>query len=342
MHGFIDKLMAMASTPVRLANPQLAWLSLVWLALLIFLVMRLQKRRQLACLFAAEPLLSQLTVGQKTSRKHWRLYMTMAGLALAVLAMMGPLYGTTDEIVQSFGRDVMFVVDVSASMNAADYKPTRLEAARLELTRLIRQLNGNRLGLVGFAGMPVVFSPLTADSNASQLFLDGLDTKSVPVPGTVIGDAVRAAVERFPKGQPGGFIVLLTDGEDHHSDPLEAADLAAQRGIKILAVGIGTSDGGAVPDVLGGGGILTDDSGQRVFSRLDEATLQTMAERTGGYYTRLRPGSDCAGELVSEIERSEAKALAKQQERRMRLQFQWVLAMALGLILASRMIGERS
>lgn len=324
---------------MRFAQPEsLLWL-VPWLGLALFVLLRERDRRARAAAFAQVPMLSRLVRGHDPRRVAVRLGLVLAGGALGLVALAGPRWGLRPERVETVGVDVVFAVDLSASMNARDLPPSRLEVARLELSDMIRRLEGNRLALVGFAGRAYAFSPLTTDTGATDLFLETLSPRTIPIPGTALGDALRAALDRFPPQGPGGFIVLLTDGEDHHSDPLEAARQAASRGVRVLAVGIGTPSGGRVPDPEGEGS-LRDEEGREVVSRLGEETLQEIARITGGSYLRLSPGGEAARRVVQAVRGGQARTMDSRLENRLRERYQVFLALALGLILAGRAMAE--
>lgn len=328
---------------MRFAYPdQLGWL-LAWLALGLFLVQRNRARAAMAAAFAQLPMLRRLLEGREPRRTALRLGLVLLGGAVGVVALAGPKWGLRMERVETRGTDVMFAVDVSTSMAAQDFSPNRMEAARRELQELMRLLQGNRMGLVAFAGAAFTFSPLTTDSGATELFLDGVSPAAVPIPGTALGDALRAAMERFPADSGTGYIVLLTDGEDHHSDPLGAARAAAQRGIRVITLGIGTPEGDAVPELDAQGrpmGQLVDEGGEPVRSRLDEKTLQEIARITDGAYFRVQPGADAARQAADAIRKGETRALDARNESRYQERFQLFLALAVGLILMGRLLPE--
>lgn len=252
-----------------------------------------------------------------------------AGLIMALLAGAGPYWGQRSTMLEAAGVNVIGVVDLSASMNARDYHPTRLEVAKLELSRLFEQLKGQRLGVVGFAGIPVTLLPLTGDYTAAQMAVEGLNVSSVPVPGTALGDGIRVALERL--GRAGGVLVLLSDGEDFHSEPIQAARQAARRGVPIVCVGIGTEKGCQVPDWKDEKGAdMRDEQGKVVTSRLDAKTLQEIASITGGRYFRLEAGNERNIEAVLSVVRAcQAREQARQEAKTRRDLTPWLLLAAL-------------
>lgn len=318
---------------------QLGWL-VAWLGLALLVLFRERARRALASTLAAPAMLGRLVEGRDPRRAALRLGLVLFGGAVGLVALAGPRWGLRPERLEVRGVDVVFAVDLSASMKATDLPPSRIEAARLELGDMIRQLEGNRLGLVGFAGRAYAFAPLTLDSGATELFVEGLDPEAIPVPGTALGDAVRVALERLPDEGKEAFVVLLTDGEDHHSQPLEAAREAARRGVRLLVVGLGSPQGAVVPDPGQGGQALRDAEGRVVHSRLDEVTLRQMAALTGGLYVRQGPGGAACRRVVETVRAGQARTLeARIQSRRVE-RYQVFLALAVALILAGRLVPE--
>jgi Ca-activated chloride channel family protein len=247
--------------------------------------------------------------------------------------------------IERRGIDVVLAVDCSSSMNAEDVKPSRLAVAKRELGQLATELDGNRLGLVGFAGTAFSFCPLTLDVSATQLFLDQLDTNAMPVPGTSLGDAIHTSMQSFPAGDPNKkVILLLTDGEDHHSDPLGAAKDAARAGIVIDTVGIGNSNGEPIPETLENGqsGFVRDASGQVVMSRLDEASLKQIAKLTGGIYTHVDgTQADALAPVVAAIGGTERHRLQETVQRRHVERFQVLLLAAIVLLGLERWMTTR-
>lgn len=328
---------------MRFAHPEVLGFLVAWALLAAFLAYRHRARAAMAAAFARLPMLQRLLEGREPRRTALRLGLVLLGGALGVVALAGPRWGVRMERVETRGTDVMFAVDVSNSMAAQDFQPNRMEAARRELRELMGLLQGNRMGLVAFAGAAFTFSPLTTDAGAAELFLEGVSPEAVPIPGTALGDALRAAMDRFPSDSSGGYVVLLTDGEDHHSDPLGAARAAAERGIRVIALGIGTPEGEAVPEIDARGvpiGQLLDAEGQPVRSSLDEKTLQEIARITDGAYFRVQPGGDAARQAAEAIRQGETRALDARNESRHTERFQLFLALALALVLAGRLLPE--
>ncbi len=220
-----------------------------------------------------------------------------AGLFFVVLALAGPEVGQKLETITIKGGNVFILFDCSDSMLAEDFKPTRLEKSKRMLTGLLEKMHGNRVGIIAFAGEAYVYCPMTFDLSTAKQFLKGIEPGMVPQPGTHIGTAIRLALERMGGERGSGSIVLLTDGEDHKSDPEGAAKEAKEQDIRIFAIGIGNPEGEPIPIRDGSGsvtGYRKQKNGEVVLSRLDEATLAKIATETGGSYYRA---SDAESEI---------------------------------------------
>jgi len=272
----------------------------------------------------------------------------LCAVAAVVVALARPAWGEWYEEVRGEGIEVVVALDVSRSMLAEDAAPSRLERARIAIGRLIDRLEergGHRVGLVVFAGVPVVRAPVTSDYGFVREQLRRTSPADVPRGGTLLGDAVRRSVELLDRpGEHDRVVLLLTDGEDHESFPLEAAATAADAGVTLFTVGIGDpAEGGRIP--------YTDEQGRRRFvehdgvevvSRLDEDTLRRMAEITGGGYvpagTRTIPLDDIYEQAIAT---RRSALVGTTRERRHVERFQWAAGLALMLAVLSRFLAPR-
>lgn len=279
-----------------------------------------------------------------SSRRSSASLLWLTGLALS-LALTRPQWGLLEQTVQRQGLDVMIAIDLSSSMRAEDVSPSRLDQARQELAFLVERLKGHRVGLIGFAGSPFLFCPLTLDTDAVEMFLDEMTIEAVPVPGTAVGQAIRTALQSFALGEaeaPGGsrVLLLLSDGEDHESLPLEAADEAAQAGVIIDTIGLGTAAGGQIPDPSTGD-VLRDDSGQPVVSRLDGRILEEVARRTGGLFLRLESSPNGLTTYLEALQRRQTRSLGESVEVQRQERFTLFLWLAVATYLASLALDSR-
>lgn len=271
------------------------------------------RRRKKAMERFAEPeLLARLTGEYQGGRRFLKGILLLSGLALMLVALAGPRWGSHYQEVSRKGVDIMILVDVSPSMMVEDIKPGRLERARREILDFLRVVQGDRVGLVAFSGAAFVQCPLTLDYGALRMFLNALQPGLIPVPGTDLGAAIETGASSFDfKSETDKVIMLITDGEDNEGKGLEAARKAAEKGVKIFVFGMGEPSGGPVPAGNGKGGFKKDKDGKVVLSRLDEKSLMQIASTAGGTYVQ-----SVAGDLDLDIlyfdgikQRTEARTL---------------------------------
>jgi len=302
-----------------------------------------QRRQALRRLGQLPTILRMLPPGL-ARRRNWIAAARIAGLVCFVVALAGPLIGARLTEFKQRGLDVFIAVDCSLSMQAEDLKPNRMAHAKLILGQLIDKLAGSRIGIIAFAGQAYVECPLTSDSGAAKEALDAIDVGSVPIPGTVIGEAIRTALKGLKAGEGGSrVLLLLTDGEDHHSDPVAAAKEAKKVGMKIFAIGIGSIQGEPIPILDEQGhrtGYKRDKKGEVVLSRLDEATLSQIAQETGGQYFRASDTGDEIDLLSHALENLQQGDQKTRLFNRYENRFQWPLALGLLLLLISLAIPE--
>ena len=227
-------------------------------------------------------------------RSVWKFLVWRTGLAIMAMGMLAPKLGTRLNEVEAKGVDIMIALDVSRSMMAEDLGMSRLDLAKRTIERIVAKLDGDRVGLVVFAGDAYVQAPLTLDLTAVKLFLDAVGPDAVPKQGTAIGSAVARCMESFdPESQASKVVLVLTDGENHEDDALARASEAANKGIQVHAAGMASEGGGPIPEFDRYGrskGYKSDASGQPVVSTLDERMLVSMVEAGQGTYVRARPG----------------------------------------------------
>lgn len=329
----------------RLADSQLLMLLLL-LPLLVLLYLWAGRMRNRALeQFGDLALVRKLGGTAAAGRRNLRFVLLLTTLGLLVGALARPQFGTRLETVKREGQDIVVVLDVSSSMLAEDVAPNRLEKAKHEISSLIDRLRGDRIGLVIFAGVPFVQHPLTSDYGAASMFLSSVDTTMIPSQGTALAEAVRTALKLFsPDRRSHRVIVLITDGEDHLGEPVEAAREAADQGVILYAVGIGSSHGTPIPLYDNAGnrlGFKRDERDQVVVTRLDSDILREMAERTGGTFHLASSTEVELDRIYREISEMEKQTLATHQFTRFEEQFQIFSLAALGLLCFGLLIPER-
>lgn len=327
------------------AHPQfLLALLLVPVAAVFLLWAGRQRQRALARL--GDPLLIQrLSAAVNRRGRRWQAALGLFALAMLLIAIARPQWGSKIEQIDQQGLQVMVALDVSQSMLAQDIQPSRLDRAKLEIRDLTAQLNGDEIGIVPFSGAAFVQVPLTSDYSTALNYLRDAGPGLISRPGTVIGDAIRTATAAFdPKLASQKVLVVMTDGEDVESDPLAAAKEAAEQGVLIYTIGFGTSEGELVPQTDASGrvvGYKQDAQGNPVVSRMDAATLQAIAEFAGGqYYQATADGSELVS-LLAEIDGLQRAQVQSRQTVHMTERYQIFLALAFVALLLAEMIPDR-
>ena len=279
---------------MRLAYPHLLWLLLAAPTVVLAYAIAFAHRRRMLRRLGEPSLVARMASTVSLPRKVLSAALLVLAVALLGLALTRPQAGGSARLEKQRGLDIVVALDFSKSMLAKDIYPSRLERAKRELERLMDRLAGDRIGLVAFAGETLTYPP-TTDYAAVKLFWRDMTPSDIPVGGTAIGRALKAGLEMLKRLQAQGgqtrgqVILLLTDGEDTVSEPLEVADEAARLGVKIFAVGIGSRSGELVPEINEEGqaqGYIKDKDGKYVTSRLAEDLLSKIAARTGGEYLR--------------------------------------------------------
>lgn len=331
----------------RLGRPESLWL--LWLVPLLaaFFIYAFGARKRLLARFAAPEMVSRLTAGLSRQRRYLKAALLLLGLLAALLALAEVKFGFTWEEVQRRGVDIVVALDVSDSMLVEDAETggrlSRLERAKREIADLLSLLQGDRIGLVAFAGTAFVECPLTLDYAAAEIFLEAIDTDLIPVKGTDLAAAIRTSVGAFEGGASDSrAIILITDGEDHSGRALAAAVEAAAAGVRIFTIGIGRDEGAPIP--AAGGGFRRDRRGEIVLSRLDEPTLQRIALESGGRYVRSVTGDVDLEQIYSRGIKAtlEDQELGSKRRQRWEDRFQWFVGVALLAWMLEPLISERT
>lgn len=294
------------------------------------------KRRARALFF--EPTMAARLMPRLDGVRVWsRNVILLIALGLLFVAASGPMFGVYFEDVSRKGADIYILLDVSRSMLAEDVPPSRLQRAKSDIKDLLQQVVGDRVGLIVFAGRPIVKVPLTTDHGFFTEILDQVDTNSAPRGGTAIGDAIRKALGAMPsEADRDRAIVLITDGEDQESMPLAAAKDAAASGVRILTVALGDDTEGARIPVRDEQGNLTylKYEGQEVWSKVDTETLREVAKLTGGVHIPAGTGAFDLGRLYTDyLSRLQGGEYQVEQRKRFRRQYQVFLAASVILLL---------
>ncbi|MBR1569332.1 MAG: VWA domain-containing protein [Bacteroidales bacterium] len=287
-----------------------------------------------------DPALVEALMPSRSRSKGWvRMVLFCLGFLFFVLGLARPQTGAKLSEHKTRGAEIIVALDVSNSMLAEDYSPNRLERAKLAISRLTDLLQDDRIGLVIFAGTSFVQLPVTTDYVSAKMFLGSIDTGSIPVQGTAIGDAIRLSIKSFSaQSEKSRVIIVISDGENHEDDPVEAARQAAEFGIKVYTIGVGSAEGQPIPV---DGSLLRDKDGGIVVTRLDEKTLRDIARAGNGAYIHAGNEEFGLNPIVQDIRRMEDEEFGSIVFEEYDEQYMYFFAVALALFVIEMLIGER-
>jgi len=326
------------------AMPHMFWALLIVPVLIALFFRAKQQRRKALDLIMARPLQRRLAAGVSESRRVVRFSLALLGLALGVVALARPQWGFTWEESKRQGRDVILAIDTSRSMLATDLQPDRLKRAKLAAEDIISQLEGDRVGLIAFAGTAFLQAPLTVDYSAARESLNEFDTEIIPRGGTNLTAAIAEAEKAFGKGESQHrALIIFSDGEELEADAVAAA--AKQKAnFRIFTVGVGTAQGGLIPfrSERGGTDFVRGNDREVVTSRLDEKRLQEVAQATGGFYVRLDNGPAAIRQIITEgLAKMSTQDINARMKRLPIERYQWPLGGAVIALVLSVLLGER-
>ena len=328
----------------RLARPIMLWLMVVGLLFALIYLLDVARRNRALGRFSSMELLPRMVPGVSSASSLFKFLLLRHGLSFAVIAAAGPQIGTQMEEVKARGVDVMVALDVSNSMLAEDLRPSRMEVARRALEQLIERLHGDRLGIVVFAGQAYVQLPITTDRSAARLFLNNVGPGMVPTQGTAIGAAIQLAQRSFNSADPTSkTIIVITDGENHEDDAEGAARAAADSGIVVNTIGMGTTEGAPIPIKQGSlvHGFKKDRTGGTVVSKLNEAMLQQIAAAGNGEYVQATSRDAGIDQLLLSLRQMDQTETGSFRYTGYSDRYRPFVVIACVLIFVSLMLGER-
>ena len=317
------------------------YLLLIFLIPVFFIVQAvlLRIRRNRIRKFGDEKLVSQMMPSYSKSKVWVRLVLFSIGFFFFVIGLSRPQIGARLKEQEIKGAEIIIAIDVSNSMLAEDYSPNRLERAKLAVSRLVDKLRDDRIGLVIFAGTSFVQLPVTTDYVSAKMFLNSIDTGSIPIQGTALGDAITTCIRSFSaQSDKSRAIILITDGENHEDGPVAAAKQAAEMGIKVFTIGVGSPEGKPIPM---NGELLKDKDGEIVVSRLDEAVLQEIAAEGNGAYVRAGNSEFGLNPIIDDLRKLEDEKYNSVVFEEYDEQFMYFLAIALVFFVLEMLVGDR-
>ncbi len=310
----------------------------------LFVYIAFRRKQEALERFGNLELVRRLRNGFSQKKRITKVVLLLAGLSFLLLALARPQFGTRVETVTRAGQDIIIALDVSLSMLAEDIRPNRLENAKREISSMIDRLEGDRIGLVAFAGEAFVACPLTLDYGAARMFLSAMDPDLIPLPGTALAEAVRISQRTFVKGETKNkVLIIITDGEDHDGSLEEAVKGAAEDGILIFTIGVGTPRGVPIPvydESRRNQSFKRDQNGEVVLTHLNEETLRMIAEISGGSYHRSTSRGIELDTIYESVSLMDKKELSARQVTVFDEKFQPFLALGLLLILIETLTAE--
>ncbi len=325
-------------------NEQYLW-ALLLVPLLFLLYWFNRKWRQKAVeRFGDHHLVSRLMPDFSERKQLIKSLLYLLTLVFIIVGLANPQIGSQLEKVQRKGIDVMVAIDVSKSMMAEDVQPTRLDRAKQLLSRLIDGMSNDRIGIIVFAGHAYLQMPLTVDYAAAKLFLQTINTDIVPTQGTAIGEAIELSRESFEEeSEKNRALIIISDGENHEDGAIEKAEEAAGEGIKVFALGVGSTEGSSIPVYMKGRkvGYKQDRSGQLVVSKLNEEVLKEIADKTGGKYFLIKGARNEIATVIDELDNIEKRDFEDYVFTDYADQFQYFIGFAILLMTLGFFTSER-
>ncbi len=278
------------------------------------------------------------------NRLKWKQRLLFLSMVVLIFAASGPQIGTRLAPLDRKGVDLVFAIDVSTSMNAEDVKPSRLEKAKFEISQMIRQLKGDRVALIVFAGSSHMYLPLTTDYEAARLFLDKIDTQMIPTQGTALSSALQTGLSAFTEDDSKyKVLVLVTDGEDHEGQAIDLAKQAADRGMIIHTVGVGTASGSLIPvvDKQGIRDYKRDGSGKLITSIINETILYDIAAAGNGTFVKFDNKPANFRGIMTAIDSMEKRTLKSHIYSEYEDRYQSFAIISMGLMVVGMLIPTR-
>jgi len=326
---------------IRFAHPEYFYLLLLVFFLLFAFWFYNNWKKQAGKRFGDKKTIDLLMPQLSRGKPKLKFLLILIAFVLLVVGLTDPQIGSKLEKVKREGIDLMLVLDVSNSMLAEDIKPNRLERSKMAISSLIDKLQGDRLGIIIFAGNAYKQLPLTTDYSAAKLFLSAVDTKIVPTQGTAIGEAIDMAAQSFGDTEHNKAIIVITDGENHEDDAIGAARNAAEKGIKVFTIGMGLPEGSPIPVYNAYGnrtGFKKDRQGKTVITKLNEDMLRQIAAAGDGAYARANNASTGLRKIFDEISQIEKKEIETKQFTDFEDRFQIYIGLALFLMVIELLI----
>jgi Ca-activated chloride channel family protein len=250
-------------------------------------------------------------LGTKTNLFWVKFFLRASFLALMIISLLGPSFGGMKKEVKAVGKDIIIAMDLSRSVNCEDIQPSRIEKVKFEFKKVLDAFAADRIALVVFGAEPFLYCPFTIDKNALQLLLETASSRAIPSEGTDFGKALELSRQKFKENTGKGakissrIIILVSDGEDFGEDTDDVVSELEKEGIRVFSLGVGTREGGPLPD--GNGGFIADENGSQVEVRLQPEDLKSISSRTGGRYFEINRDKNDVNSLIEAIQNIEGE-----------------------------------
>jgi Ca-activated chloride channel homolog len=327
----------------RFANPDFLYLLLLLPAIILFYIINEVRKKRALKRLGDINLVGRLVPEMSRIRPAIKFVLQLIAVSSGIIMLSRPQFGSKIEDIKKQGVEVIIALDVSNSMLAEDIQPDRLTRAKQAISRLVDNLDNDKIGLIVFAGDAYIQIPVTTDYISAKMFLSSINPNMVPKQGTAIGAAINLGIRSFSPGEgKSKTMIIITDGENHEDDPVKAAEEASKAGIVIHTLGIGSTEGVPIPMVNNGKkDYLKDADGNTVVTKLDEEILKKIALSTNGNYVRASNSNIGLDEIFAQIKKMKKQDLQSTMYTEYNDQFQIFAAIALFLLLADFIIMER-
>jgi Ca-activated chloride channel family protein len=318
-------------------------LLLIPMVLMLFLILQIWKKKA-QNKFSDKRLLNKLSPNRSLIKSLFKIALFCLGLTCLIIALVNPKVGTKLETIKREGIDIVFAVDVSKSMLAEDIAPNRLEKSKQLVTQIINNLASDRIGIIAYAGKAFPQLPITTDYASAKMFLQNMNTDMLSSQGTAIDEAIELAKTYFDdEEQTNRVLIIISDGEDHGDRAVSVAEEASEEGIKIFTIGVGNKKGGPIP-IKRNGVVLNykkDKEGETVITKLDEETLQNIAQEANGAYINGRNTTEVVEQIRDILNKMDKQEFESKQIAEFKDQFQWFLGFAFFFLFLDVFLLER-
>lgn len=324
---------------IQCVNPIFLLLAVCSPLLLVVMALVMWRRKKRIAAIGDPELVGALMPSYSKARLWVRMVFIVLGLFFLLVGLSRPQIGAKLSKRETKGAEIMILLDVSNSMLAEDYSPNRLARAKMSISRLVDKLQEDRIGLIIFAGQSFVQLPITTDYVSAKMFLNNISTGSIPVQGTAIGDAITTGIKSFSnQSSKSRAIIVISDGENHEDDAVKAAATAAEAGVRVFTIGVGSTKGALLKI---GGDYIKDENGEPVVSKLDEKVLLEIAKEGNGAYIHATDTDFGLDRIVDEISKMDDEEFMSVVFEEYDEQFMYFLAISLVFFTIALLISTR-